>query len=667
MDIILDTLMYGIPYAILALGVFISYRVLDFADLSCEGTYVLGGATALVMIANGANPWLATIVAFIAGGIGGLITGLLNTKLKINGLLAGIITLTACFSINLVIFGITKGEKFDLANTYNSFRTLKVTIGNDPTIFKWMGGLFSIRKYGLILELFIILGVIIALLYAFFGTEVGMSMRAAGMNKKMARTQGINTDFYVILGLIISNGLIALSAALGAQRDYTISSVSGTGMIVIGLASIIIGEAIFGKRSFMNWLISVALGAIVYYFIIAIALYLGFPSHLLKILYALLIVIILAVGYLKEKYHWNLNLIERIKNAISKKENTEIAIEEINSRLEHNANPDNVEQIQLSEKEQARLRKKQEREDKARQKLELKLQNNPKFKEKYEAKQALLEQKRIEHQAYLRENGMLCVNDVVKVFNRNGNKEDIKVALDKLSVSIKEGEFVTIIGGNGSGKSTFFNTVSGVYIPDEGSIVIDSSDITKVPEYKRAKYIGRVAQDPYQGTAQNMSIVENMSIAYRRARTRTLKWGFDKNDTVMFKEKLSELNLGLENRINTKIGLLSGGQRQAVTLLMATLDRPDILFLDEHTAALDPKTAKTVLELTDRIVRDNKLTAVMVTHNMRDAIKYGDRLLMFNNGKIIYDVSGEEKKNLTVEALLKKFEDVEFSDKDILG
>ena len=610
MDILLDTFLMGFPYAILALGVFISYRVLDFADLSCEGTFVLGGATALVMIANGANPWLATLTAFFVGAIGGLITGLLNTKLKINGLLAGIITLTAFFSINLVILGINSDEPFSFATTYSSFRTLKVTVGEDPTIFGLLGNLFSVRKYGVLIELTVILLIILALLYFFFGTEVGMSMRAAGMNKKMARAQGINTDFYVILGLMISNGLIALSAALGAQRDYTISSVSGTGMIVVGLASIIIGEALFGKRSFKNWLISVVLGAIVYYFIIAIALYLGFPSHLLKLLYAILIVLILVLGFLKEKYHWNINLIDRFASLFDKKKKD--TLEEL---------PD----YPVEDMVRPNVTK----------------ENNG--------------------------SSMLQVRNVKKVFNPSGNKEDIKVALNDLSIDIKEGEFVTIIGGNGSGKSTFINTVSGVYIPEEGIVEINGVDVTKEKEYKRSKYIGRVAQDPYQGTAQNMSVLENMNIAYKRNTKKTLKWGFNKGTTLMFKERLQELNLGLENRLNAKIGLLSGGQRQAVTLLMATIKKPDILFLDEHTAALDPKTASKVLDLTDSIVKNNNLTCVMVTHNMKDAIKYGNRLLMFNNGKIIYDVSGEEKQNLTVEALLKKFEDVDFNDSDVLA
>ena len=611
MDILLDTFLMGFPYAILALGVFISYRVLDFADLSCEGTFVLGGATALVMIANGANPWLATLTAFFVGAIGGLITGLLNTKLKINGLLAGIITLTAFFSINLVILGINSDEPFSFATTYSSFRTLKVTVGEDPTIFGLLGNLFSVRKYGVLIELTVILLIILALLYFFFGTEVGMSMRAAGMNKKMARAQGINTDFYVILGLMISNGLIALSAALGAQRDYTISSVSGTGMIVVGLASIIIGEALFGKRSFKNWLISVVLGAIVYYFIIAIALYLGFPSHLLKLLYAILIVLILVLGFLKEKYHWNINLIDRFASLFDKKKkDTDEELPELS--IEETKAPNIIKDSNGS-------------------------------------------------------TSMLQVKNVKKVFNPSGNKEDIKVALNDVSIDIKEGEFVTIIGGNGSGKSTFINTVSGVYIPEEGIVEIDGIDVTKEKEYKRSKYIGRVAQDPYQGTAQNMSVLENMNIAYKRNTKKTLKWGFNKGTTLMFKERLKELNLGLENRLNAKIGLLSGGQRQAVTLLMATIKKPDILFLDEHTAALDPKTASKVLDLTDSIVKNNNLTCVMVTHNMKDAIKYGNRLLMFNNGKIIYDVSGEEKQNLTVEALLKKFEDVDFNDSDVLA
>lgn len=251
---------------------------------------------------------------------------------------------------------------------------------------------------------------------------------------------------------------------------------------------------------------------------------------------------------------------------------------------------------------------------------------------------------------------MLKIKNITKTFNPTGNIEDLKVALDDISLEIEKGDFVTIIGGNGSGKSTFVNIVSGVFFPDAGSIIIDGQDVTKLPEHKRSYFIGKVAQDPYQGTAADMSILENMSIAKRRNKRKTLWWGFNKRDTETFKIKLSELGLGLEDRLTSKIGVLSGGQRQAITLLMATLEKPSVLFLDEHTAALDPKTAKTVLEITDKVVTENRITTVMITHNMRDAITYGNRLIMFKHGKIVFDISGEDKKNLTIEQLLEKFE-----------
>lgn len=265
---------------------------------------------------------------------------------------------------------------------------------------------------------------------------------------------------------------------------------------------------------------------------------------------------------------------------------------------------------------------------------------------------------------------MLKLNNITKVFNKDLNPEDIKIALDNVSLEIKEGEFVTIIGGNGSGKSTLLNVISGSQIPDQGSVVIDGVDVTKLKEYKRSKYIGIVFQNPLLGTAANMNLEENLSIASRRAKKKGLKWGFSKETSKQFQEKLASLNLGLENRLNNKIGLLSGGQRQAVTLLMATIDQPKVLLLDEHTAALDPKTAKRVLELTNEIVTQDNLTTLMITHNMRDALKYGNRILMLNNGRIIFDASGEEKSKLTIEDLLKKFDasdDVELTDKMLLA
>ena len=263
----------------------------------------------------------------------------------------------------------------------------------------------------------------------------------------------------------------------------------------------------------------------------------------------------------------------------------------------------------------------------------------------------------------------LEIHDIHKVFNRGTINE--KVALNGVNLNLNPGDFVTIIGGNGAGKSTTLNAIAGVWPIDSGKIIIDGTDITSLPEHKRAKYLGRVFQDPMTGTAATMDIEENMAIALRRGEKRTLRWGVSREDRELFREKLQTLGLGLEDRMTSKVGLLSGGQRQAVTLLMASLQKPKVLLLDEHTAALDPKTAAKVLALTDKIITENHLTAMMVTHNMRDAIAHGNRLIMMNNGKVILNIAGEEKKKLTVEDLLQKFEEVsgeEFaSDKALLG
>lgn len=250
----------------------------------------------------------------------------------------------------------------------------------------------------------------------------------------------------------------------------------------------------------------------------------------------------------------------------------------------------------------------------------------------------------------------LELKDIHKTFNKGTINE--KVALDGVNLKLNEGDFVTIIGGNGAGKSTMLNAIAGVWPIDQGSIIIGDKDVTSLPEHKRAKFLGRVFQDPMTGTAATMSIDENMAIAARRGKARTLKWGVTKAEKERYRKKLQTLDLGLEDRLTTKMGLLSGGQRQAVTLLMASLQKPELLLLDEHTAALDPKTAAKVLALSDKIIEENNLTALMVTHNMKDAIAHGNRLIMMHEGKIIYDVRGEEKKNLKVSDLLAKFEEV---------
>ena len=255
---------------------------------------------------------------------------------------------------------------------------------------------------------------------------------------------------------------------------------------------------------------------------------------------------------------------------------------------------------------------------------------------------------------------MLEIQHVYKTFNPGTVNE--KRALNNLCFTLEEGQFVTVIGGNGAGKSTMLNAVAGVFPVDEGRIVIDGVDVTRLPEYKRARYIGRVFQDPMMGTAATMQIEENLALALRRGQRRTLRAGITRAERDEYRRLLAQLDLGLEERLTSKVGLLSGGQRQALTLLMATLKKPRLLLLDEHTAALDPRTAEKVLDVTDRIVSRDRLTTLMITHNMRDAIAHGDRLIMLYNGRIVVDVSGEEKKKLTVSQLLDLFSRASGSD-----
>ncbi len=248
---------------------------------------------------------------------------------------------------------------------------------------------------------------------------------------------------------------------------------------------------------------------------------------------------------------------------------------------------------------------------------------------------------------------MLELKNIYKTFNPGSVNE--KRALNGVNLTLEDGDFVTIIGGNGAGKSTMLNAIAGTWPIDSGSVIIDGVDITKLPEHKRATYLGRVFQDPMNGTAADMEIEENLAVAKRRGQARTLRWGITKKEREEYVELLKMLDLGLETRLRAKVGLLSGGQRQALTLLMATLKKPKLLLLDEHTAALDPKTAAKVLEISDKIIAENNLTALMVTHNMKDAIAHGNRLIMMWDGKIILDIKGEEKKNLTVDDLLHQF------------
>ena len=485
----------GLIWGIMAIGVYLTFRVLDIADLTVDGTMCTGGAVCVMMMTSGHNVWVSLLVATLAGMTAGLVTGIFHTFMGIPAILAGILTQLSLYSVNLKIMGkANQAINVDKYPILISLRRIKNVPITQNTI--------------LIVALFIV--VIIAVLYWFFGTELGCSLRATGCNPNMSRAQGINTDFCKVLGLMISNGLVALSSALLAQYQGFADVNMGRGAIVIGLAAVIIGEAIFSRifRNFALRLLAVAFGSILYYLVLQTVIWMGI-------------------------------------------------------------------------------------------------------------------------------------------------------------------DFVTVIGGNGAGKSTMLNAVAGVWPVDEGQIIIDGTDVTKLSEYKRAAYLGRVFQDPMTGTAATMGIEENLALAKRRGKTRFLRSGITKAEREEYKELLKILNLGLEDRLTSKVGLLSGGQRQALTLLMATLQKPKLLLLDEHTAALDPKTAAKVLDITDRIVNRDHLTTLMITHNMKDAIAHGNRLIMMMNGKIILDIQGEGKKKLTVKQLLDKFEEAsgeEFSnDSAILG
>ena len=470
----------------------------------------------------------------------------------IPAILSGILTQLALYSINLKIMGKANQsinvDKYDLLI---SLRWVKEFALHNPIIM-----------------VILVSAVVIAVLYWFFGTELGCAIRATGSNPAMSRAQGINTNFNIVLGLAVSNALVALSGALLSQYQGFADVGMGRGAIVIGLAAVIIGEAVFGRifHNFALKMVSVSLGAIIYYIVIQLVLTLGFDANLLKLLSASVVAVFLAVPYWKGRYF---------------------------------------------------------------------------------AKPAPKRQTR-------RAQTMLEIQNVSKTFNAGTVNE--KTALNGLNLKLNEGDFVTVIGGNGAGKSTMLNAVAGVWPVDCGKIIIDGVDVTRLGEHQRAAYIGRVFQDPMTGTAATMQIEENLALAARRGKPRTLRIGITRAEREQYRELLKSLDLGLENRLTARVGLLSGGQRQALTLLMATMNKPKLLLLDEHTAALDPKTALKVLTLSAKIVEENHLTTMMITHNMKDAIKYGNRLIMMHEGHIIYDVSGEEKKNLQVSDLLAKFQ-----------
>ena len=406
---------------------------------------------------------------------------------------------------------------------------------------------------------------IIAVLYWFFGTELGCSLRATGANANMARAQGINTNLNKVLGLMISNGLVALSGALLSQYQSFADINMGRGAIVIGLAAVIIGEVIFGKifRNFALKLLAVAIGSIIYYVVIqAVVSLSGINSNYLKLLSAMIVALFLAVPYWKARY--------------------------------------------------------------------------------------------LDRPAAREARTMLEIINLRKTFNPGTVNE--KTALDGVSLTLRDGDFVSVIGGNGAGKSTLLNAVAGTWLVDSGTISIDGVNVTRLPEHKRAQFIGRVFQDPMMGTAATMQIEENLALALRRGKRRTLRAGITAAERDRYRELLKILGLGLEDRLTTKVGSAFRRSATGVDAAHGHAAKAKAPASGRTHRGLDPKTAAKVLETTERIIQRDHLTTLMITHNMRDAIAHGNRLIMMYDGRIVVDVSGEEKQRLTVEDLLALFE-----------
>ena len=515
--VILGALELGGIFAILSLGLYISYKVLNLPDLTVDGSFALGCAVSGMFTIN-SMPYVGLIGSFVIGAAAGVVTGLLITKFKIMPLLSGILTMTGLYSINLAIMNDTPNLSLFGNNTiFSSFTAF------DP--------------YGKIILIYLIVIVICVILDFFLRTQLGLSLRACGDNEDMVRASSIDTDKMKILGLALANGLVAMSGAVFAQHQSFADISSGTGMMVIGLASIIVGTTFIKKEKIIFQLVAVVFGAIFYRAVLTVALQLGLPSGYLKLLSAVLVIVAIAST-----------------------------------------------------------------------------------------------------------NG-----DVSVVFNEGTVNE--KVALNNINLALDKGDFVTIIGSNGAGKSTLFQAISGAVDTKRGNIILNGRDITFEPEYKRSKGIGRLFQDPLKGTAPNMTIEENLHLSNQRGKHFSLSL-MSHRHREEFKKALMELELGLEERLDSKVGLLSGGQRQALTLLMATLVTPDLLLLDEHTAALDPKTALKVLELSQKIVEEHQITTLMITHNMEDALKYGNKTMIMKDGQIIAMIEGKEREEMTVEGLI---------------
>lgn len=563
-NILIDILNEGLMYALLAMGMYITYSILDFPDLSVDGTFPLGAVLSGVLIIQGVDPWLCLVISFAAGMAAGVLTGLMHVKLRITPLLCGIIMYTAMLSVNLVILKVgTDGKAVASFFTKNTI----FNSGIASLIPKNIGeGGFYIRTVVIALILVIVCKLLLDL---YLKTKHGLLLRATGANDKYTVMLGRNPGSMKIFGLALGNGFAALAGSVIAQNKGSADQQMGIGMVVLGLASVIIGLSLFRRVKFMKGTTMVILGSLVYKAAYQIVLSLGIPTDFNNLMKALIFLVALVLGGSE---------LRKLITSLGKK-------------------PEPV-----------------------------------------------------------KSDSKLALSNITKVFNR-GTVDENKL-FDNFTLDVNDGDFISVVGSNGSGKTTMLNIVCGGIEPDSGAVVFNGENIVLSKEYERARKIGRVLQDPKMGTCGSLTILENLALADNKLHPFGLSPAVNRKREEHYKKLLESCGMGLENRMGVLAGSLSGGQRQALALIIATMADIDLLILDEHTAALDPKSSETLMKITEKVVKEKHLTTLMVTHNLRFAVEYGSRLVMMHGGSAVMDIDGEAKKNLVVDDILGKFNEI---------